>query len=127
MYAVRAPARRTRGKGILMKRFVLMAFVGLLFALHTSAQRLPGNVLPESYDLAFQPDLPSATFSGKETIHVRLLQAASSITVGGATQTPSVLRDDKSETATLKVANIIPAGPAEIHIRFKGILNDKLR
>ena len=32
-----------------------------------------------------------------------------------------------TQTATLSVPKAIPAGPADIHIRYTGILNDKLR
>src|SRR5712692_11792383 len=80
-------------------------------------------------------------FSGDETIHVRLQKPASSITfnsaeiaftettitAGGTTQTATVTPDEKNETATLTVPNAIPAGPADIHIRYTGILNDQLR
>jgi len=31
----------------------------------TSAQRLPDAVTPESYDMKFTPDLPTATFTGR--------------------------------------------------------------
>src|SRR6266852_5850255 len=43
------------------------------------------------------------------------------------TQTAAVTPDEKNEIATLTVPNAIPAGPADFHIRYKGILNDQLR
>jgi aminopeptidase N len=124
-----------------MKRTVLLAFFAVAFALGTSAQRLPENVSPESYDLKFEPNLSNATFSGDETIHVRLQKPASSITLhsaeiefkeatiaaGGSLQTVSVSLDGKNETVTLAVPKVIPAGAADIHIHYTGILNDKLR
>lgn len=124
-----------------MKRFLVFSISFLAFSLGASAQRLPDNVSPESYDLKFAPDLAGAAFSGDETIHVRLRKPATSITLnsaeiefkettiaaGGSTQTATVARDEKNETATLTVPKAIPAGPADIHIRFQGILNDKLR
>jgi len=124
-----------------MKRTVLAAVCTLAFTVGASAQRLPDNVSPESYDLKFEPNLASATFSGDEIIHVRLRRPASSITLhsaeiqfkeatitaGGSLQTASVSSDDKNETATLTVPNVIPADTADIHIRYTGILNDKLR
>jgi Peptidase M1 N-terminal domain len=96
-----------------MKRIVLLAFVTFAFVLGTPAQRLPENVSPESYDLRFEPNLSSATFSGDETIHVRVQKPASSIILnsaeikfqeatiaaGGCVQTASVSLDDKNETA----------------------------
>jgi aminopeptidase N len=124
-----------------MRRVIGAAVWILLLSCAVSAQRLPDKVLPDSYDLTLAPDLPSATFTGDETIQVRLLAPASSIVLnsaeiefkevtiaaGGSTQTATVTTDEKNETATLTVPNAIPAGPAEIHIRYKGILNDKLR
>jgi aminopeptidase N/puromycin-sensitive aminopeptidase len=105
------------------------------------AQRLPDNVVPESYDLAFAPDLAKATFSGEESIHVTLRKPASSIVLNsaeiefqgvsiaakGSTQTASVSKNEQLEQATLAVPNEIPSGSAEIRIHFTGILNDKLR
>ncbi len=124
-----------------MKRTVLLVIFALALGLGTSAQRLPENVTPESYDLKFEPKLSNATFSGDVTIHVRLLKPASSIVLnsaeiefqeatiaaGGSVQTASVSLDGKNETATLAVPKAIPAGVADIHIRYTGILNDQLR
>jgi aminopeptidase N/puromycin-sensitive aminopeptidase len=114
-----------------------------MFALSTviAAQRLPGSVIPESYDLRFAPDLASATFAGDETIHVRLLKPSSSIvlnsaeiafqeatiTTGGRTQTLQATKQEQVDQATLTAPAEIAAGSADIHIRFTGVLNDKLR
>lgn len=122
-------------------RFTLFLAVYLGLPLIASAQRLPGNVLPDNYDLTFQPDLAKAVFSGDEIIHVRLQKPASVITLNSAdiqflevtmtsqskTQTAKVSSDAKNETATLTVPDPISAGPADIHIRYTGILNDQLR
>ncbi len=124
-----------------MKRLLGVAVWSLLASLGVSAQRLPENVVPDSYDLKFEPDLGSATFAGDETIHVHLQKATNSVVLNSAEiefkeawvgtadfkQAAAVTRDEKNETATLTVPSAVPAGPAEIHIRFTGILNDKLR
>jgi aminopeptidase N/puromycin-sensitive aminopeptidase len=103
-------------------------------------QRLPETVVPESYDLSFEPDLTKATFSGDETIHVKVLKPTSTVTLNaaelefreatvtsdGTAQKAAVSLDAASEQATLTVEKPLQAGPAEIHIRFKGVLNDKL-
>jgi aminopeptidase N/puromycin-sensitive aminopeptidase len=124
-----------------MKR-VLIASVGLILCVWgASAQRLPGNVKPEAYELTFTPNLEKATFGGGELIRVRLEKAAKTITLnsaeiefqevsvvsGGTTQKAEVTTDEAKEMATLAVAKEIPAGAAEIRIKFTGILNDKLR
>ena len=67
-----------------MKRILLLGAMTLLWAANLKAQRLPATVIPESYDLTFEPRLSSATFAGNETIHVRLLRAADSITINSA-------------------------------------------
>ena len=49
------------------------------------------------------------------------------ITAGSGTQKASVSLNEAQQTATLTVPNALPAGPADIHITYAGILNDKLR
>lgn len=105
------------------------------------AQRLPGGVTPTHYTLWFAPDLDKATFRGKESIAVTLPAPSATITLhaaeitfgevtiesAGGSQTAAVSLNEKDETATLKVAKPIAAGPATIRITYTGILNDKLR
>jgi aminopeptidase N len=128
-----------------MKRLVVLATFGLFAGSFATsalvAQRLPDNVIPDSYDLKFEPDLASATFAGDETIHVLLQKSATSIVLNSAEiefkevwvgssdfkQAAAVTKDEKNETATFTVPNTVPAGPVDIHIKFTGILNDKLR
>ena len=124
-----------------MKRLILTAMCSLLAGSGILAQRLPENVVPDSYDLKLEPDLANAAFTGDETIHVHLQKPATSITLNSAEldlkevwigsadfkQAAAVTVDDKNEMATFTVPTIVPAGPAEIHVRFAGILNDKLR
>ena len=117
------------------------AVLAVLLALPLAAQRLPGNTIPSNYKLRFVPDLAAETFTGEETISVTLAQPArtivlhaaelqlsdATITAGGETQKAIVSFDAAQELAGLTVARPIPAGPASISIRFRGILNDKLR
>jgi len=124
-----------------MKRSSLLLACQFLAALPLLAQRLPDTVVPDAYDLKFTPDLGSATFAGEETIRVHLQKATTSVTLNSAEieikaasiasgdfkQAAFFKTDDKSETATITVPDTVPAGPAEIHIRFTGVLNDKLR
>jgi aminopeptidase N len=124
-----------------MKRLVALVVWSLLASSGVLAQRLPENVVPDSYDLKFEPDLASATFAGDELIHVHLEKPTTAIVLNSAEidfkevwigsadfkQAAAVTRDEKNETATLTVPSVVPAGPAEIHIRFTGVLNDKLR
>jgi aminopeptidase N/puromycin-sensitive aminopeptidase len=124
-----------------MRRIIIGAILALLSAVAAHAQRLPDGVIPESYNLSFAPDLAKATFPGEETIHVRLLRPSQTITLNaaeltfqeatitaaGSNQQAKVTMDEGKTQATLTTANAIPAGPADIHIRFTGILNDQMR
>lgn len=124
-----------------MKRLILVAVCAITFGFATSAQRLPTNVIPDSYDLTFTPNLENATFTGEETIHVRLLKPSQTITLNAAEiefqevkitagsfhmVVPATL-DEKSDQATFNVPVELPARDYFIHIKYSGILNDKLR
>ena len=113
----------------------------LLTALPASAQRLPTTVKPSHYDLAFVVDLPRERFEGTETIRVQVAEPTvkvvlnafeiefREVTIGsGATaQTAKVTLDEASQTATLTVPQPLAKGDTEIHAKFSGILNSKLR
>src|SRR5579864_4164543 len=117
--------------------WVLLAFLPLM----AGAQRLPYGVTPSHYALTFTPDLQKATFTGDATIDVEVNQTGSSITLNAIElefQEASITQDGKTqvakwsfapekEQATLSVADDLQPGPASIHIKFTGILNDKLR
>ena len=49
------------------------------------------------------------------------------INAGGTDQKATVALNPATQTAALNVARELPAGPADIHIRYTGMLNDKLR
>ena len=51
----------------------------LLTALPASAQRLPTNVTPSHYDLAFVVDLAREKFDGTETIRVQVGEPTSKV------------------------------------------------
>src|SRR5204862_1929952 len=113
----------------------------LLSAQAAFAQRLPATVTPTHYALWFAPNLNSATFRGRETVDVTVVNQASSITLnaaeiqfgavtitsGGRMQTARVTVDEKNEMATLTVPQPLAGGAASIQITYTGILNDKLR
>ncbi|MFZ0735021.1 MAG: M1 family metallopeptidase [Candidatus Sulfotelmatobacter sp.] len=124
-----------------MKRtFALLTFLVLTIAL-ASAQRLPDIARPESYKLTFTPDLENAKFQGDETLSIRVLKPTSEITLnsadidyhevtiksGGTTQTAKVTPQKQNEMVVLSVAKPLAAGPATIHIKYSGILNNEMR
>ncbi|GAC1438983.1 MAG: M1 family metallopeptidase [Terriglobales bacterium] len=124
-----------------MKQITVLFLFAVLGASLCSAQRLPDNVVPESYELLFTPDLNRATFAGDENISVRVLKPTSQIVLnsveitfdsatvssGGATQSAKVSLDTEKQRATLGVDKAIPAGEATIHIKYAGILNSEMR
>jgi aminopeptidase N len=113
----------------------------LLSAAPCFGQRLPGNVVPAHYDIRAEPNLAAATFGGSVRITVRLAEPSTAIvlnaaeiefdsaavTASGRTQPARVSLDAEKEQATLSVPVVVPAGPATIDIKYRGILNDQLR
>jgi len=105
------------------------------------AQRLPTTVTPDHYDLKFSVDVRGARFDGTETIHVQVHEATPRIVLnaaditfhevtigsGTSTQPAKVELNAADQTATLTVPTPLAAGPADVHISYSGILNDKLR
>lgn len=124
-----------------MKRFAVLLAWFVCAAVLAAAQRLPGGVVPDHYDLTLTPELRNATFSGEERILVRVVQPTFTITLHAVEieflgvmigqnrklQKAQVELDPKTETAKLTVARPLQAGAAQIHIRYNGILNSQLR
>jgi aminopeptidase N len=124
-----------------MTRIVLTVGALVLSAGAAFGQRLPTQVVPESYTLKFTPDLERATFSGEAEIAVQLLQPATSVVLhaaeleihkatvasGGRVQPATVTLDATRELATLSLPREMPAGPATLAFSYTGQLNDKLR
>ena len=124
-----------------MKRIAFLGSIFLLSVPYCAAQRLPELAVPDNYKLTFAPDFTKNNFTGDETIQVRVLKPTSEIVLnaaeiefeavavasGGNTQKAQVTLDKEREMATLAVENTIQPGPATIHIRYSGILNNELR
>ncbi|MGZ4900606.1 MAG: M1 family metallopeptidase, partial [Candidatus Angelobacter sp.] len=123
----------------LLKKSVWMILVFL--PLVAVAQRLPFGLSARHYGLTFTPDLQKAVFSGDETIDVEVNKVANAFTLNAIElefQEATITQDSKTQVAkwsfaaekeqvTLTVADALEPGPASIHIKFTGILNDKLR
>jgi len=123
-----------------MKR--ILVWVGFFALLpFAAAQRLPELAVPENYKLSFAPDFQKDNFEGEETISVRVLKTTSEIVLNSAeiefqeatissgetTQQAKITLDRQKETATLAFSTPVNAGPAKIHIKYTGILNNELR
>src|SRR6516225_1174336 len=115
--------------------------LSLLTAPPASAQRLPTTVTPSHYDLAFVVDLGRERFDGTETIRVNVAEQTAKVVLnaleiefkeatigtGASAQKATVTLDESAQTATLTVPKPIAKGETEIHTRFSGVLNTKLR
>jgi puromycin-sensitive aminopeptidase len=124
-----------------MKRISVLIASLVLTATFAAAQRLPELAVPETYKLTFAPDFNKDSFTGEETIQIRVLKATpeivlnsaqidfqnATISSAGTTQTAKVVLDKDKEMATLTFDTPIAAGPATIHIQYTGILNNELR
>ncbi|MGK2949968.1 MAG: M1 family metallopeptidase [Acidimicrobiales bacterium] len=103
--------------------------------------RLPREVIPRRYDLTLTPDLAEATFAGEVHIAVHVVEPTATvvlnaielevdeawITVGDRRLEASVALDEEAERASLTFPEELPAGEALVSLRFRGMLNDKLR
>jgi puromycin-sensitive aminopeptidase len=97
--------------------------------------------VPERYALTLTPDLEAAAFSGHVDIDVAVVAATSEVvlnaieleieaawvTVGAARHEVSVALDEETERVTLRLAEPLAVGDAVVSLRFRGLLNDKLR
>ncbi|MFA6520259.1 MAG: M1 family metallopeptidase [Candidatus Paceibacterota bacterium] len=103
--------------------------------------RLSKNIIPTEYKIELKPDLENFTFSGRETIHLSILQKTITvmlhskeidietvdIEIGKEKLFGKIKYDKKSETATFTFPKIIPKGKTKLTLVFQGILNDKMR
>src|SRR5687768_3163309 len=92
------------------------------------AQRLSRIAIPDHYEIHLSPDFTTDTFGGEVAIRVRLSAPTQSITLnaaeidfhevritgGGTSQPATVTLDAETETATLTVPQMLPAGMAAI-------------
>lgn len=103
--------------------------------------RLPRSVVPRRYDLTIEPDLGAATYAGTETVVVDVAEPVTEVVLNAAEldideawllgpdgrldATPSV--DETCERLTLAMAGTVTPGEWTVHVRFRGVLNDKLK
>ncbi len=132
-----------------MNKCFAFIFTILMIPAAAAAQKLPEIATPHHYILMLAPDLNSETFTGDEVIHGDTLKPTNKIVLNaleidfkeatiqalpaekngkpGDVQKITVSLDPQSEMATLQFPNEIPAGPFELKIKYKGILNGQLR
>src|SRR6266852_79807 len=104
--------------------------------------RLPRTVVPSRYDLRLEPDLVTHTFAGEETIAVDVREATAEVFVNTAELAISEVvadngasdrisgvatADEEAERSRLAFERPLGVGAWRLRLRFRGILNDKLR
>ena len=104
--------------------------------------RLPRPVVPSRYDLRLVPDLVTYTFDGEETISVDVHEATAEVFVNtaelaivevraenaaGERVAGTATSDEEAERSRLAFERPLGVGAWRLSLRFRGILNDKLR
>ncbi|HEY7617463.1 MAG TPA: M1 family metallopeptidase, partial [Terriglobales bacterium] len=124
-----------------MKRALILVVWVFVCTTYAAAQRLPKLAVPENYQLTFTPDFSNDNFTGDETITLKVHKPTSEIvlnsyqitftdatvTNSGQSQKASVKVDKGRQMATLALPAQVQPGPATIHIKYSGILNNELR
>jgi puromycin-sensitive aminopeptidase len=103
--------------------------------------RLSREIEPIRYKLMLKPDLDKFTFSGEETITLKLHKPTSTITLHSVdlnitdvvwkdkkqSLKGKVSFDKKTETATFTFSKKLSAGEGEVSLLFSGVLGENLR
>jgi aminopeptidase N len=119
----------------------VLFFIILAISQIGSAQRLPSGVVPSHYKLSLDPDIAAKKFTGEEFIDVQLATpeqnivlnsldldiSSAEITFAGQTEPAKIVYDKPDEMVRFSVSDAIPAGPAQIHLKFSGPLTRGLR
>ena len=112
------------------------------FPTSDDAFRLPRRVCPVRYELSLEPDLARATFHGRVTVTLTVVEPTNVIVFnaleltiedvviesdGGSRYPASVSLDEPLQRCTLSVVRPLMPGLWRLHMGFRGTLNDKLR
>ena len=105
------------------------------------SHRLPATVTPERYQIRLTPDLTAWTFTGEESVSVKIhepvrevvlnaaeleFHAVTATAANGKTIGGTVTLDGENERAVFTFPEPLAAGNSKLEIKFSGILNDKL-
>ena len=104
--------------------------------------RLPLSVIPNRYEIQLEPHLQQGTFSGQELIYLTVRESTAEILLNAVELQITAARveqqglppteglvslEESSERCRIRFPTALPPGTYQLHLSFKGILNDKLR
>ncbi|MFN8524921.1 MAG: M1 family metallopeptidase [Chloroflexota bacterium] len=110
-------------------------------AIDEQSYRLPKTVVPDRYDITLTPDLAAGTYEGEQRVGVRNTEPVSEIVLNavgltfheawvddvmGSRLDGTVVLEPENERARVKLAGAAGRGSWTLHLKFSGILNDKL-
>jgi puromycin-sensitive aminopeptidase len=110
----------------------------------TDPHRLPRSVIPMRYDLELEPDLDVGAFAGTVAITLDVREPTTTVVLNAIEleideawlDDPSGERrieadrltlDEESERLTVSLSSAADRGTWQLHLRFRGVLNDKLK
>ncbi len=100
--------------------------------------RLPSHIIPSRYRILMRPQFSDFTFAGEETIYLNILKPVKKIILHavdlqitdvkvGDVKASKISFNKKNETVTFSFYKVISKGKAELFLKFKGELTDKLK
>ncbi len=106
----------------------------------TNKHRLPTTVLPEAYELTFEPHFETKSFTGRVVVEAMVQEETSTIalngedlqvshsavTIGSETAECEVEIDSDNERIVLHVPQTLQPGPVSIDLAFSGAFNESL-
>lgn len=133
-----APATSIRRFGLLLLALLAVlvargATAAEPFTFATTPGLLPKTVVPLHYAVDIRPDLGAGTFAGQVAIDIEVREPTVEIvlnaldlrleTAAVAGQSPQITQDVAAQTATLRFAQPLPAGPHTLRITYVGRIN----
>ncbi len=108
----------------------------------STEHRLPSSAVPRRYRITVEPDIPTASFTGTETVTIDVRETLTSLTLNaieldigeaslvddrGTSYPATIGYDEPNERITLTPGGPIDPGEWQLNLTFAGVLNDQLR
>lgn len=108
----------------------------------SNEHRLPNSAVPRRYQITIEPDIPTASFTGTQTVTIDVrekitglnlnaieleISEASLVDDGGGIHPATIDYDEANERITVTPEAPIDPGEWQLNLAFAGVLNDRLR